>query len=49
MEKKLVIKWYDNIDSTNLQARREAAEVDEGAVWSADFQSAGRGHMCNTW
>ena len=49
MEKKLVIKWYDNIDSTNLQARREAAEVDEGAVWSADFQSAGRGQRGNTW
>ena len=49
MEKKLVIKWYDSIDSTNLQARREAAEVDEGAVWSADFQSAGRGQRGNSW
>ena len=49
MEKKLVIKWYDSIDSTNLQARREAAEGDEGAVWSADFQSAGRGQRGNSW
>lgn len=49
MEKKLAIKWYRSIDSTNLQAHRELAHAHEGSVWVADFQTAGRGQRGNTW
>lgn len=49
MDKKLAIKWYGSIDSTNLQAHRELADAQEGSVWVADFQTAGRGQRGNTW
>ena len=52
MEKKLVIKWYESIDSTNLQAQRELADmpqINEGVVWVADYQTAGRGQRGNSW
>ena len=49
MDKKLAIKWYGSIDSTNLQAHRELGDAPEGSVWVADFQTAGRGQRGNTW
>ncbi len=49
MEKKLVIKWYESLDSTNMQAQRELPEALEGTVWVADYQSAGRGQRGNSW
>ncbi len=49
MEKNLTIKWYNRIDSTNLQAHRELPDAEEGTVWAADFQTAGRGQRGNTW
>ena len=52
MEKKLVIKWYESIDSTNLQAQRELADmpqINEGVVWVADYQTSGRGQRGNSW
>lgn len=49
MDKKLAIKWYGSIDSTNLQAHRELGEAPEGSVWVADFQTAGRGQRGNSW
>lgn len=49
MEKKLVIKWYGSLDSTNLQAQRELLQAKEGTVWVADYQSAGRGQRGNSW
>jgi BirA family biotin operon repressor/biotin-[acetyl-CoA-carboxylase] ligase len=49
MDKKLAIKWYGSIDSTNLQAHREIGEAPEGSVWVADFQTAGRGQRGNSW
>ncbi len=49
MEKKLTIKWFKSIDSTNLQAHRELPHAEEGTVWVADFQTAGRGQRGNSW
>ena len=49
MYKKLDIKWYTSIDSTNLQAEREIATAEEGTVWCADFQTSGRGQRGNVW
>lgn len=49
MSKNLTIKWFDTIDSTNLQALREMENAPEGCVWIADFQTAGRGQRGNTW
>ncbi|MBR5856837.1 MAG: biotin--[Bacteroidales bacterium] len=49
MDKKLDIKWYNSIDSTNLQAERELSSANEGSVWIADYQTAGRGQRGNVW
>lgn len=49
MDKNLGIKWYQTIDSTNTQATRELATAEEGTVWIADFQTAGRGQRGNKW
>lgn len=49
MDKNVSIKWYQTLDSTNSQARREAEECSEGCVWIADFQTAGRGQRGNSW
>ena len=49
MEQNLHIKWYKCIDSTNTQAARELETAAEGTVWTADFQTAGRGQRGNKW
>lgn len=49
MEKNLGIKWYRTLDSTNTQAAREIVTAEEGTVWVADFQTAGRGQRGNKW
>lgn len=49
MNKNLGIKWYRTIDSTNTQAAREMDTAEEGSVWIADFQTAGRGQRGNKW
>ena len=49
MEKNLGIKWYRTLDSTNTQAAREIDTAEEGTVWIADFQTAGRGQRGNKW
>lgn len=49
MDKNVSIKWYQTLDSTNLQAAREAGTSDEGTVWIADFQTSGRGQRGNRW
>ena len=43
-----MIKWYETIDSTNTQALKEAESAEEGTVWIADFQTAGRGQHGNS-
>lgn len=49
MDKKLDIKWYNSIDSTNMQAERELSSANEGTVWIADYQTSGRGQRGNVW
>lgn len=44
-----MIKWYETIDSTNTQALKEAEHSEEGTVWAADYQTAGRGQRGNSW
>ena len=49
MHKNLIIKWYKELDSTNLKAIEELNNSSEGTVWIADYQTAGRGQKGNTW
>ncbi len=44
------IIWFDQIDSTNEEARRRAASGQTGPVWiAARAQSAGRGRLGRDW
>ncbi len=44
------LRHFPEIDSTNLQAMREAASgAEHGTVYIADAQSAGRGRGAHTW
>lgn len=44
------IVWFDEIDSTNLEAQRRAANGERGPVWiAAGWQTAGRGRSGRTW
>lgn len=49
MKVQMPISWYDTIDSTNSEARRHAGCIDKMAVFSARFQTAGRGQRGNKW
>lgn len=49
MRQKLNVRWYDSIDSTNLQAVRESDTAPDKYVWAAGFQTAGRGQRGNKW
>ena len=44
------IRWFDEIDSTNRALLEEArAGAEEGVVFVADHQTAGRGRLDRTW
>ena len=43
------IVWLDSIDSTNSEAFRKMDVSEEGRVWAARFQTAGRGQKGNSW
>ena len=43
------ITWFNETDSTQREAARNADNADEGAVWAALFQTAGRGQQNNSW
>ena len=43
------ILWLDSIDSTNSEAFRKMDSAEEGCVWAARFQTAGRGQKGNSW
>jgi len=43
------ITWFDETDSTQREAARNADNAAEGAVWAALFQTAGRGQQNNSW
>lgn len=44
------LKWFEEIDSTNEEARRLAQRGEEGPLWlSATRQTAGRGRQGRNW
>lgn len=43
------IIWHKEIDSTNSEARRHLADIDNLSVIAAEFQTAGRGQGDHTW
>jgi BirA family biotin operon repressor/biotin-[acetyl-CoA-carboxylase] ligase len=43
------ITFLTDVDSTNNEATRRLREAPHGAVWTAAFQSAGRGQQDNRW
>ncbi len=49
MKRNLTINWLDIIDSTNSEAFRNLHNVLQDSVWSADFQTAGKGQRGNKW
>lgn len=49
MKRNLTINWSDTTDSTNSEAMRNLHNVEGNSVWSADFQTAGRGQRGNKW
>ncbi len=49
MKRNLTINWLDTIDSTNSEALRNVYNVTQDSVWSADFQTAGKGQRGNKW
>mgnify|MGYP002682084350 FL=1 len=40
---------FDEIDSTNTEARRNLEHAREGTVWTASFQTNGRGQYTRRW
>ncbi|MGM9735937.1 MAG: biotin--[acetyl-CoA-carboxylase] ligase [Candidatus Cryptobacteroides sp.] len=49
MTNKHSILWLDNVDSTNLEARRRISDIDNLSVLSARTQTKGRGQRGNSW
>lgn len=49
MTKKHDIIWLDSTDSTNNEARRRIADIDNLSVTAALSQTAGKGQRGNTW
>lgn len=49
MTNKHDIIWADKVDSTNNEARRRIAEIDNMSVLSAIEQTSGRGQRGNVW
>ena len=49
MEKLTDIRWYDMVESTNDEARRLIAELDNLSVIAARCQTAGRGQGDHKW
>lgn len=43
------IKWFENIDSTNLEANRNLSFLEDLSVIAAKNQTAGRGQRGNKW
>ena len=43
------IKWYKEIDSTNLEVSRKESEHNDFTIFAAEFQTAGRGQRGNKW
>lgn len=49
MKEQSPIIWHDELDSTNSEARRHLADIDNLSVIAAVSQTAGRGQGDHTW
>ena len=49
MKAEIPITWFDSIDSTNSEARRQLPVNAKMSVYAAKFQTAGRGQRGNKW
>ncbi len=49
MKEEVDIQWLDEVDSTNNEALRHLAEIDNLSVVAAVHQTAGRGQRGNSW
>ena len=49
MKAEIPITWFDSIDSTNSEARRQLPANAKMSVYAAKFQTAGRGQRGNKW
>lgn len=49
MKAEFPITWFDSIDSTNSEARRQLPANAKMSVYAAKFQTAGRGQRGNKW
>lgn len=49
MKAEIPITWFDSIDSTNSEARRQLHANAKMSVYAAKFQTAGRGQRGNKW
>ena len=49
MKAQTPITWFESIDSTNSEARRQMETVDKLSVFAAKYQTAGRGQRGNKW
>ncbi len=45
----MVVKWMESVDSTNYEAKRCQEDASDMTVWSALFQTCGRGQRGNKW
>ena len=43
------IHWYDTVDSTNTRLMTDRQDCNDGTVYAALFQTAGRGQKGNRW
>ena len=43
------IHWYDTVDSTNTRLMADRQDCNDGTVYAALFQTAGRGQKGNRW
>lgn len=49
MKAEIPITWFDSIDSTNSEARRQLPANAKMSVYAAKFQTSGRGQRGNKW
>lgn len=49
MKEKVILNWYESVDSTMNVAAEHIGNAPDLSVYAADFQTAGRGQRGNRW
>lgn len=49
MKEKVILNWYESVDSTMNVAAEHIGDAPDFSVYVADFQTAGRGQRGNRW